>query len=150
MSGGGELGLTLARSMLAGSRQVPYDPLTLFLSCPFLAMCCREYPTDTPASAETWDIEYKGMSSVSLGSPQRRFFYYLALTTSRGMLRKPRETLRLVRGQAWVLLGDPGERLIYLLLPLKGSLTLLFLAPSGRTGSKPFLPSRLSKWLLRA
>lgn len=51
-SGGGELGLISARPMLAGPPQVPSDPLTLPLSCPFLAVCLREYPTDTPASAE--------------------------------------------------------------------------------------------------
>ena len=88
---------------------MPYDPLTLFLSCPFLAMCCREYPMDTPASAETWDIECKEMSSVSLGSPQRRFFYYLVLTINRGMLQKPRETLDWYRGKRGSCWGAQGN-----------------------------------------
>lgn len=119
-SGGGELGLISARPMLAGPLQVPSDPLTLPLSCPFLAVCLREYPTDTPASAEMkpGDLGHRVHGNVLclLGKPSAQ----ILLLSSRGMLWEPRETLRLAQGQAWVLLRGPGGPLIYLLLPLKG------------------------------
>lgn len=123
-SGGGELGLILARPMLAGPPQVPSDPLTLSLSCPFLAVCLREYPADTPASAEMkpGDLGHRVHGNVLclLGKPSAQILLLSSLTTSRGMLWKPRETLSLAQGQAWVLLRGPGEPLVYLLLPLKG------------------------------
>lgn len=91
VSGDGELGLTLARPMLAGAPDVPSDPLTLSLSL----QGAPESALLTPlvlqrGSLGTWDVECKEMSFVSLGRLQRAF-PSLSLTTIRGVL--PKETV---------------------------------------------------------